>query len=32
MKDKCGCKKLNDNMTVKGAYRNFAKIMGGKVC
>ena len=25
------CKKLNENVTVKGAYLNLAKIMGGKV-
>ena len=30
LKDK-QCKKLNENVTVAGAYKNLAKIMGGKV-
>jgi hypothetical protein len=30
MKEKC--KKLNENITVKGAYKNLAKVLGGKVC
>jgi hypothetical protein len=28
---KGNCKKLDENMTVKGAYRNLAFILGGKV-
>jgi hypothetical protein len=26
------CKNLNENMTVQGAYKNLAKVLGGKVC